>query len=646
MFSRDFKCAIIAAAVLLLSYVNVFSQDKNLPKELYAATTIPDSLKQDAHSVIRYSLDDVKVSGPGRVQSKTHEIITILDDKGDDAATLFLYYDKKYSSINSAQMLVYNAEGKLIKKYSKSDMYDRAAADGMSLITDSRFMVVSHDVATYPITIEKIYEETQNSYIDLSEWRIQKKETAVQNATYKISVVPSINFRYKNKNTNLKPTKETQGAYEVYTWQVKNLKALTPEDEVPGWTVEPKVVFAANKFEYFGIPGDISSWQNFGKWQMALNAEVCSLSPQREAEIKQMTAGLKTDQEKARFLYNYMQQNMRYVGVQLGIGGLKPFPASYVDKNKFGDCKALSNYMYALLKAVGIRSHYAIINAGVNDEPADTDFPASPFNHVILCIPFKGDTTWLECTSTTKPYGKLGSFTENRRALLVTEEGGKLVNTPQSTDADNQFNSQVMIKLNADGGAVAEVKILSTGGYRDLFVSDLPTVSQDKQKQYLIRNLNFKQPSLFDFKQAADSAGVKEVNFELEYDNFTEIAAGNKKFYRPRVFDLWGTTLPVVNKRRGDYYFEHPMKKSCTTVISLPEGYEADSLPENVSLKFSYGTYEASYKYDAAKNEVVSTVKFNMNRHVIPAAKYAEMQQYMDSIAKAQNKKMVIHKKA
>ena len=230
--------------------------------------------------------------------------------------------------------------------------------------------------------------------------------------------------------------------------------------------------------------------------------------------------------------------------------------------------------------------------------------------------------------------------------MLVTEQGGKLVNTPKSTSTDNQFNSRVNLKLNADGGALAQVKILITGSYRDLFVSSLPTVSQDKQKQYLIRNLNFKQPSLFDYKQAADSAGVKEVNFELEYDNFTDIAAGNKKFYRPRVFDLWGTTLPVVDKRRGDYYFEEPVQKSCITIISLPEGYEANSVPENVNLKFSYGTYEASYKYDAAKNEVVSTVKFNMNSHVIPAAKYAEMQQYMDGIAKAQSKKLVINKKA
>lgn len=646
MFIKQFKAVILIATGLLAGNVKAWCQDKNLPKEVYVAASIPDSLKQDAHKVIRYSLEEVKVSAPGRMVVKGHQVVTVLDDKGDDAGVLYLSYDKKFSSVNVAQMLVYNAEGKLIKKYSKSDFYDRSATDGISIITDSRFMAVQHDIATYPSTVETYYEITRNSYLDLSEWDIQPKETAVQSAAYKVSVVPSVNFRYKNKNISITPKKETQGDYEVYTWQVNNLKASTPEEDVQAWAVAPRIVFAANKFEYNGMPGDISNWQNFGKWIQGLNKDVCTLSPQRTEEVKQMTAHLKTEQEKARFLYNYLQKNMRYVSIQLRIGGLKPFPAMFVDEKKYGDCKALSNYMYALLKAVDIRSHYALIKAGANEEPADVDFPADPFNHIVLCVPFKGDTTWLECTSNTQPYGKLGTFTENRNALLITEDGGKLVNTPKSTYADNQFNSQVQVKLNADGGATAKVKIWSSGGYRDLFVDALPTISQDKQKEYLIRSLNFKQPSFFDFKQAADSAGIKEVNFELEYDTFTEIAAGNKKFYRPRVFDLWQLTLPVVDKRRGDYYFEHPMQKTCVTVISLPEGYEADSLPENVSLKFSYGTYEAGYKYDTGKNEVISTVKFNMNKHVIPAAKYAEMQQYMDNIAKAQNKKLVIHKKA
>jgi len=87
-------------------------------------------------------------------------------------------------------------------------------------------------------------------------------------------------------------------------------------------------------------------------------------------------------------------------------------------------------------------------------------------------------------------------------------------------------------------------------------------------------------------------------------------------------------------------------KKTCVTTIDLPPGFEIETLPINQSLKFTYGSYEVRYAYDAAKNQVTSMAKFNITNQVIPAAKYNEMQQYLDAVARAQNKKLVIRRKA
>ena len=301
--------------------------------------------------------------------------------------------------------------------------------------------------------------------------------------------------------------------------------------------------------------------------------------------------------------------------------------------------------MYALLKAVNIPSYYSIINAEANQEPADPSFPYNSFNHVILCVPFKGDTTWLECTSSTQPFGKLGPFTENRRALLITENGGKLVNTPRSTMQDNQFNSEVHLILDADGSAKADIKILSTGGYRDDYIG-ISAAKTDEQKEAFMNLLNIKQPSVFGLNVSPDKDSVKEVDMKLEYDKFCDIMAGDKQFYRPHAFDLVAFAVPIEEKRKTDYYFEHPMQKTCVTTIDLPAGFEVETLPINQSLKFTYGNYEVKYVYDAAKNQVISTAKFNLTKQVIPAAKYTELQQYLDAVAKAQNKKLVIRRKA
>jgi hypothetical protein len=122
--------------------------------------------------------------------------------------------------------------------------------------------------------------------------------------------------------------------------------------------------------------------------------------------------------------------------------------------------------------------------------------------------------------------------------------------------------------------------------------------------------------------------------------------AGDKQFYRPGVFALWHNVAPITEKRTSDFYFDFPLQKSCITTIDLPQGYEVESLPANASLKFSYGNYDISYVYNKDKNQVVSTAKFLLNTRMVPATQYTEMQQYFDAIAKAQNKKLVLHKKA
>jgi len=641
----NYKPKYILAAIgfFLVSLGKAYSQD--IPKQLYSASGIPDSLKEDANSVVRYNLEEFDVRGPGKAVIKVHSIVTVLNEKGNREAEIVLPYNRKFSSVSSFEMIVYDADGKVLKKYHKSDMYEHAAQEEETLVTDDRLMIAGHTIANYPTTIEMVYEIDRNSMINIGQWSIQQSEQSIQNSSCRLTISADAGFQYLNRNTGIKPQKTNNGGKDIYTWQVTNLKAFKPEAGTMLWRVVPEVLFSQNKFEYYGVPGDISNWQNYGKWQQALNSDVCTLSPQRVAEIKRMTDTIKTDKEKARFLYKYLQQSMRYVNIKLGIGGLKPLPATFVDEKKYGDCKALSNYMYALLKAVDIPSYFTVVTAGANEEPADAKFPFDGFNHIILCIPFKNDTTWLECTDSHQPFGLLGSFTENRNALLVTEDGGRLVNTPKSTPQENQFNSEAHITLQPDGSAKTHIKILSTGEYRGLYIA-VTAAKLDEQKQFWQEQLNMKQPSALDVESGKDAEGIKQIDLDLEYDKFCDVMAGDKQFYQSAAFKLWANTVPVTEKRKTDFYWEWPKTKSCVTTIDLPQGFEVESLPANASLKFSYGNYDLTYVYNKDKNQVVSTARFVLNNQVIPAAKYTEMQQFMDAVVKAQNKKLVIHKKA
>ncbi|HVS92258.1 MAG TPA: DUF3857 and transglutaminase domain-containing protein [Mucilaginibacter sp.] len=639
-----FSC-ILGFVVIIFVIQNVHCQEKDIPKELYVSSSIPDSLKQDANSVVRYMLTDINVRGPGKVIKKIHSIVTILNERAEGEALVSLPYNRKFSSVTSFEMAVYDAQGKLLKKYHKSDLYEHAADDDETLVTDDKIMIIGHKIEEYPVTVELIYEIDDNSLINIGSWTIEEPEQSVQNNVCHLSVARDAGFRFLNENTNLKPEENFSGSKDVYLWKVSNLKAFKLEDGSMPWRVVPDILFAQNKFEFYGIDGDISNWQNYGKWQLALNSDIGTLEPQRAVEIAKMTDSIKTEKEKVKFLYRYMQQNMRYVNIKLGIGGLKPLPATFVDQKKYGDCKALSNYMCALLKTVNIPSYYAMVNSGTNEQPAYSDFPFDNFDHIILCVPLKNDTVWLECTSNIAPFGALSPFTQNRNALLVTNDGGKLVNTPKSKASDNRFISEVYIKINADGSAKTKIKLSSGGEYR---LTELPSASlkTNEQKEFWLNELSIKQPDVFDLAIGQDANGIAQTEINLEYSKFCDVIAGDKQFYKSLAFPLWNNTVPIAEKRKSDYYFNFPMQKSCVTTIDVPEGYEVESLPANASLKFTYGNYNISYVYNKDKNQVVSDAKFVLNNQVVPAAKYTEMQQYMDAVVKAQNKKLVLRKKA
>ena len=245
---------LFTAVALILSALNAISQSKNIDPALYSAAGIPDSLKTDANSVVRYSSTDVVVKGPGKMIITTHKIITILNEKGDHEGTMVLPYNKKYDTFSDIIMRVYNDKGAVIKKYRKGDMYDGAVPGG-DLVTDERFLGVRHAIASYPTTIEMEYEEDISSFMDIGRWLLQNEEQSVQNEFYHVQIDNAAGFRYISKNTTIKPEKKVVNNIADYYWSVNNLKAFKLEEGAQTWRVLPHIYFAANDFEFFGEIG-------------------------------------------------------------------------------------------------------------------------------------------------------------------------------------------------------------------------------------------------------------------------------------------------------------------------------------------------------------------------------------------------------
>ena len=138
-------------------------------------------------------------------------------------------------------------------------------------------------------------------------------------------------------------------------------------------------------------------------------------------EIQELVKNENSKIDKAKKIYQYVQDKVRYISVQVGIGGWKPFNASEVDKSSYGDCKALTNYTMSLLKAANIKSNYSLVYAGNSQRNIEGDFTSIQGNHVILNIPQDTkEDIWLECTSQKMPFGFIGDFTDNRDVLVIS----------------------------------------------------------------------------------------------------------------------------------------------------------------------------------------------------------------------------------
>ncbi|RZL97297.1 MAG: DUF3857 domain-containing protein, partial [Pedobacter sp.] len=321
---------------------------------------------------------------------------------GDERAGLYLYYNKS-TSIKNVKGLILNSFGQAVGKFSQSNFIDESAVSDFSLFEDARIKHYTPNVMAYPYTIIYEYEIRYKQNLIIPDWYANPyPDVAVEKSNYTFISKPEDQVRIKEYNFKGTPAIAKSDKYTTRTWEVKNLNAFKSEPFSP----DPNkyltyIKIAAEQFNYYGYKGNYKDWEQLGKWVFdALIKDRQALTPQTINEVKALVSGIGNDKEKAKKIYEYVQKKTRYISIQVGIGGFQPFPATEVHALSYGDCKALVNYTQSLLKAVDIPSYYCVVYAGELKKNMDTEFASmDQGNHIILCIPFKNDTTWLECTS-------------------------------------------------------------------------------------------------------------------------------------------------------------------------------------------------------------------------------------------------------
>jgi hypothetical protein len=626
------KCLLVITAALIV--YNVQAQVTS-----YDLSAIPDVVKKDADVVKRYEDILFEVTDIDRAVMKVHQLYTILNEDGKYMLN-FHQYTSKFTVLGDVDIKVFDAGGKQVLRYKKKDLASIAIGEG--LIDDGKTYYVTLPASTYPVTVEYEYELRFKGTINYPPYRILLPGQGVEASSFTAKIPKELDIRYKENNISLKPVITQDDKYKFYKWSVKNLAPVKYEQRAVTFRERyPCIKLAPNKFQMDDYQGDMSSWKNFGIWYSSLIKGIDVFPEAKKEFFRKMVANVSDDREKVKIIYGYLQKNFRYVSIQLGIGGFKPFPASFTDDKKYGDCKGLSNYIHAALDAVGIKSYLALINRESDGVPVDPAFPCNEFNHAILMAPLKKDTLWLECTSNTLDFGMLDISTENRYALVITDDGGMLVPTPATRADENIFSARTNIDLQASGEGKILITFTTAGEYKEE-MRQLLNAKTDDQKEYIVHRLGFRQPD--DFVLTKKEENYRVAALEMLIEKVPEFIAGNKMFISPRIYKFCQFKLPDYPNRKQDFYFDFPLFKTDTTVFKLPAGASVDVLPKPKDLSSAYATYTTKYWYNETEKAVYATASLILKSHKIPAAGYAEIKKFFDEILMDDTQKIVVKK--
>lgn len=606
-----------------------------------SAPKIQVGTPEDKASVIKkFEKIEFEVTDIDRSVTKVHRMYTVLNENGARALS-FAEYTDRFSSIEDVEINVFDANGKSIGKYRKKDL--QKSAIGSGLIDDGYVVHFQVPVTRYPVSVEYKYEERRKGTMFYPSYDLLLPGERVESSSFTAKIAKELDLRFQEKNTSIKPTITEDEKYKFYNWKVSNLAGIEYEEgSINDHSKYPTILLAPNKFKYDNYTGDFSTWKSFGEFFYELNKGRDELPKEKVLFFRELVKNATNDRDKARILYNYLQENFRYVSIQLGIGGFQTFTAEFTEQKKYGDCKALSNYMRAALKAVGINSYLAVIRSGVNAGTLEANFPMQSSNHMILCVPNNKDTIWLECTSKINEFGVLGVFTENRHAILLTENGGVFVSTPGSRSAENVFSRKSNIVLDADGSGTIEQVLDTKGEYRE-FIEYMKDEKPADLKEMVVKHWGLKLPEEIKI-DLGEKKTKTQPRINAYYSRIPEFVAGTKMFLAPRMNSLWNQKMPTTSERKSDYYFSYPMIMIDSTSFKLPENYIADALPQKKEFDCGYASYVCNYYFDAPNQTLLTTARLEIKEHHIPAKEYQTVKSFFDKVLLEDAQRVVIKK--
>jgi transglutaminase-like putative cysteine protease len=359
----------------------------------------------------------------------------------------------------------------------------------------------------------------------------------------------------------------------------------------------------------------METWSDIGTWYADLARGRRDASPQLKQKVAELTAAAPSLLAKMQALGAFVQDDIRYVAIELGIGGYQPHAAADVLNHEYGDCKDKATLLGAMLEQIGVKSYPVIINASRGVVSQAT--PPSPFgfNHAILAVALPSDLAdpsidatynhaklgkllFFDPTNPVTPFGSLSGSLQGNYGLLVTPDGGELVQLPALPPSANGVTRTATLTLDESGTLRGDVREIRQGDRAAEQRFAVRAAKADTDQIRPIERLLSTSLSSYEITKASvvnlpTSSRAFEWRYSLEASHYGKVTS-DVLLIRPRVVGSESRAdLETHEPREHPYEFEAPERDSDVFEIALPPGYQLDSLPQPVDVDDGFATYHS-----------------------------------------------------
>ncbi len=628
------------------------------PAWMHALVNAPArTYDEKTEAVLLYSQTTVTVVSSDKVKEHVQEAYKILRPSGREYGTAMVFTNS-HRKINSFHGWCIPAQGKDYEVKDKEATDTSIAVMNGELASDVRVRVL-HIPAPDPGNIVGYeYEVEEQPLLLQSEWDFQG-ETPVQESSYSLQLPAG--WEYRASWENYPEIKATSTGSNQWQWSIRDVAGLRREEEMP-----PLRGLAGQMIVSFFPAGGtamngFSNWKGMGDWYRNLTVGRRDPSPEIKQKVAELTVNAKTPLAKMQVLAQFIQTDIRYVAIELGIGGYQPHPAAEIFSHRYGDCKDKATLLGSMLHEIGVESYYVTIYNRRGAVGPNTPASAS-FNHAILAIklpdglsdaslvatfdhPKLGKLLFFDPTDELTPYGQISGELQANYGLLVEPDGGELVQLPQEPSPMNSIARKAKFSIDPTGKLSGDVNEVRVGdrAWSERWAYRLASKSTDRIKPVetilggSLSNFHITHASVVNPTQTDQPFGF---NYSFEADNYAK-NVGGLLLVRPRVLgEKASGVLETKEPRKFPVEFRGPSRDTDVFEITVPAGYEVDDLPPPTDADYSFASYHS--KTEVSGNVIRYTRTFETKELSVPASRAYELKKFYRTITSDERNTVVL----